>query len=379
MEPGYEIGRVAGVRVSVHWSLVVIWWLLTWSLATVLLPESVGDRSPILYWLTGGLTALGLLGCLLAHELSHAVVARRHGVETDAITLWVLGGVAQMRENASSPRAELVIAGIGPVTSLALAAASWSMALVFEALGPSLVAAAFGWLSVVNLVLAVFNLLPGLPLDGGRVLHAVLWRRSGDRLRSTQTTATVGRALGYGLIALGVLEFTAGYWNGLWLLFVGWFLVSAATAEANTDRLRANLGDLRVAEVMTPDPDVAADWMSVQDLLDGHVLRMRHSTFPVHDRNGRLSGLVTLDRIKTVPPSERTETAVTAIAIPISEVPVATPDERFVDLLPRLAASSGRRALVLRSDAPDEQRLVGIITPTDVTRAVEVTSMVNQA
>lgn len=379
MEPGYEIGRIAGVRVSVHWSVLVIWWLLTWSLATVLLPERVSDRSPFLYWLTGGLTALGLLTCLLVHELSHAVAARRQGVETEAITLWALGGMAQMREESPTPRAELVIAGIGPVTSLVVAAAAWSVAALLEALGSTLVAAAFSWLSVVNLVLAVFNLLPGLPLDGGRVLHAVLWRRSGDRLRSTQTTATVGRALGYGLIALGVLEFTAGLWNGLWLVLIGWFLVSAATAEASTEQLRGVLGNLRVAEVMTPDPDVVADWMSVQDLLDGYVLRLKHSTFPVRDRSGHLSGLVTLDGIKAVPPSARTETAVAAIAVPISDVPVAEPDERFVDLLGRLAVGSGRRALVLRSVGPEEPRLVGIITPTDIARAIEVQSLASLA
>jgi Zn-dependent protease/CBS domain-containing protein len=375
VESGFEIGRIAGVRVSLHWSLLVIWWLLTWSLATVLLPEGVGGQPEVLYWITAGLTAIGLLACVLVHELSHAIVARHHGVETDAITLWVLGGVAQLREESPSPRAELAISGVGPVTSLALAAAIWSSSLVFDTLGLALVATALGWLALVNVVLAVFNLLPGLPLDGGRVLHALLWRRTGDRARATQATATAGRSLGYGLIAFGVLQFSAGYWNGVWLAFVGWFLVSAASAEASTDRLRGALGDLRVRDVMTDHPDVAPDWISVEDLLDHHVLRLRHSTFPVHDAAGRLTGLVTLARIKTLPPDRRRSVPVAAIAAPIAEVTTAEPGERFFDLLPRLASGGDRRALVLDAPLADGGRLVGIITPTDVARAIELASM----
>ena len=367
------LGRIAGIRVGVHWSVFAIWWLLAWSLSTEVLPDAAPGSSRGTYWVTAALAALVLLGCLLAHELSHALVARRHGVATEAITLWVFGGVAQLRGEAPTPSTELRIAAAGPAASFGLAAAAGIVLGVLEALGASdLATAAVSWLVTVNVVLAVFNLLPGFPLDGGRVLHAWLWRRSGDRLAATRRAARVGRGFGYGLIGLGVLEFTSGYWSGLWLVFIGWFLTSAATAESEQGGLRDALADVRVLDVMTPDPDTAPDWITVQDLLDGYVLRLRHSTFPVYDRHRTLSGLATLAGIKSVPPAKRSSTPVSTIAVPIADVPATGPGELLLDLMGRSPASRHGRVLVF--DHPGGQ-LVGIVTPSDVARAVEYAAL----
>lgn len=375
MEPSLQLGEIAGVKVGAHWSVLAIWWLLTWSLATALLPDAAGGHSDLAYWLTGSVAAVALLGCLLAHELSHALVARRHGVGTEAITLWAFGGVAQLREEAPSPRAEFAIAAVGPATSFGLAALAAVLLVVLDLLGtPDLVLTAVSWLAVVNVVLALFNLLPGVPLDGGRVLHAHLWARSGDRRAAVRTAARLGRGLGYALIAVGLLEFTAGYWQGLWLVFIGWFLLSAATAEAQLSGLKDDLDGLTAADIMTTDPVLAPDWLSVQELLDDHVLRHRHSTFPIHDRRGHLTGLVTLADIKAVPSTQRATTPVTDIASPIDELSVAGPAEPVLELLTRFGASRHRRVLVLDDDAPGG-RPVGIITPTDVARTLEFAAL----
>lgn len=296
---------------------------------------------------------------------------------TEGITLWALGGVAQLSDEPPSPRAEFLIATAGPATSLGLAGAAGIVYAALDPVGsPELAIAAVGWLALINAVLAVFNLLPAYPLDGGRVLHSWLWWRSGDRVAAIRSAARIGRGFGYGLIALGVLEFTSGYWTGLWMVIIGWFLVSAATAESQVGGLRDALADLRVADVMTPRPDLAPDWISAQQLLDDHVMRLRHSSFPVHDRDGNLTGLATLAGIKATPAGERGSTPVSALATPLDDVTVAGPDEPLIDLLSRLPASRNRRALVLADDQrPRSDRLVGIVTPTDVTRALEYAAL----
>lgn len=379
MEANLNLGRILGIRVGVHWSVLVIWWLLTWSLATTLLPDTVEDESTGAYWVTAGLTAVALLGCLLAHELSHAVVARRHGVSTESITLWALGGVAQLKEDSPSPRSELLIAGAGPAMSLALAAGAFVVSLSLGLVGaPELVLAGIGWLALVNVVLAVFNLLPGIPLDGGRILHALLWWRSKDRGAATRSAAQAGRVFGYFLIGLGVIEITSGYWTGLWFILIGWFLLSAATAERQFGSLRHALGEGTVGDVMSPDPDTAPDWVSVADLLEDHVLRFRHSTFPVRDRHGRVTGLVTLDDIKRVEPAERGTTVVSDVATPLDQVTTVEASMPIIELMTHLATAGRgreRRALVIDYDPVLGQRIVGIVTPTDIARAVEIGSL----
>ncbi|MDZ7676091.1 MAG: site-2 protease family protein [Acidimicrobiales bacterium] len=379
MEMNLSLGRIAGIRVGIHWSVLVIWWLLTWSLATTLLPDTVEAESTGAYWVAAGLTAIGLLGCLLAHELSHAVMARRHGVSTESITLWALGGVAQLKEDSPSPRSELLIAGAGPAMSFALAAGAFAISLGLGLVGaPDLVLAGISWLALVNVVLAVFNLLPGIPLDGGRILHALLWWRSKDRVAATRSAAQAGRIFGYVLIGLGVIEITSGYWTGLWLVLIGWFLLSAATAERQFGTLRHTLGEATVADVMSPHPATAPDWVSTADLLDDYVLRFRHSSFPLRDREGRVTGLVTLDDVRRVEPAERATTAVSDIATPLDQVTTVEASLPIVELMTRLTTSGRgqqRRALVVDHDTVHGERIVGIVTPTDIARAVEIGSL----
>jgi Zn-dependent protease/CBS domain-containing protein len=363
-----RVRRIAGFELRIHWSTLVIFGLLVWSLATVRLPEQTPGASQTAYLMAALISGLAFYGALLAHETSHALVARREGMEVESLTLWVLGGMAALRGEPRTPGADLRIAAVGPAISLALAAAFALLAAgVGAAGGPELVVATLGWLAGINGVLGIFNLVPAAPLDGGRILRAALWAWRGDRSWAAIAAGRAGQVFGYLLIGLGFLGLFSPRAGGFWFLLLGWFLVNAARAEEVQTVLRDALGDVRVASVMTPDPLTAPADANVADLLDDYVLRTRHNAFPVRDATGRPVGLVTLSRLRTVPPDRRGVTRVAEVACPVEELATARLSDRLVDLLPRLNACGEGRALVV-----DDGRLVGIVTPADVTRAVEV-------
>ena len=372
MEESFRLGRIAGIRVGVNWSVLVIFWLISWSLAGAVLPQQAPGRPPGSYWLAGLATAVLFFVSLLAHELGHALVARRAGLRVEGITLWLFGGVARLEGESRDPATELRIAGVGPLISLAVAAVAGLLALAADAVGASpLVVAALAWLARINAMLALFNLIPAAPLDGGRVLRALVWRRTGDRRRAVTVAARAGRLFGYLLIGIGLVEFAfSANFGGLWFVFLGWFLLSAARAEESGARLREALDGIRVRDVMTPDPVAGPGWYTVDGFLEEYVLRHRHSAFPVNSFDGALVGLVTLARLKTVPSGQRAATRVEAVACPLAEVPIANPDELLLDLLPRLRGCSDGRALVMA-----DGRLAGIVSPTDIARTLELAAI----
>jgi Zn-dependent protease/predicted transcriptional regulator len=367
--PGsFSLGRVAGVPLRVHWSVVIIMALIAWGLTSSVFPQSYPGRPEWAYVVTGVAAAVVFLLALLAHEAAHAVVARRDGVQVQSITLWLFGGVAQLDGEADDPGAELRIAGAGPLVSLLLGLAFLALAAVLAAAGvQGLLVGALSWLAWINLLLAVFNVLPGAPLDGGRLLRAALWKWRGDRAWAAVAASRAGRALGMVLIAVGLAEFfLSTAVGGLWLALVGWFVLGAAGAELRSARLGAQLAGVRVGDVMTPFPDTAPPDLSVAEFVDRHLFAHRHSTFPLAE-HGRPVGLVTLNRVRTLTPEERYRTSLAQIACPMSDVPVASPGEPLTELIPRLNRGDDGRALVL----DDDGHLIGIVSPADVTRAID--------
>ena len=254
MKQTIRLGRVAGIPVGMHWSVAVIVALIAGILGTQVLPQMAPGEPTAVYWAVAVPGALLFVAALLAHELAHAFVARRARVGVRSITLWALGGVAELTDDPPTARADLRIAVAGPATSLAAAAVFGALAALVQAAGgPRILGAAFIWLCVMNALLAVFNLLPGAPLDGGRILRALLWMRHGDRSRAARTAATAGRIVGGALAGLGLFEvFGWGDASGLWLLIIGFFLITAATAEADAQIATDALGGLLVRDVMTP-------------------------------------------------------------------------------------------------------------------------------
>lgn len=371
MDENLRLGRIAGIRVGMSWSLLVVFWLITWSLATEAFPREAPGRSDAAYWITGVVAAVLFFSSLLAHEMGHALLARRSGIAVEGITLWLFGGVARLGGEAPDARSELRVAVVGPAISLAVGLVFASLALLIDALGaPELFSAGPAWIGRINILLAIFNLAPAYPLDGGRVLRGVLWLRHGDRIKATMTAARAGRFFGWLLISLGLLEFLAGgTLGGVWFVFLGWFLLTAARAEIEGVLVRDLLRDTRVRTVMTPDPLTVAPDLSVEGLLEEYTLRHRCSAFPVVDRSGLLTGLVTLAHMKGVSPDRRRELTVEDIASPIVTVPTAGPDDRLVDILTHIA-SGDSKVLVI-----DQGRLVGIVTTTDITRELEWAAM----
>lgn len=365
MNENLRLGQIAGIRIGINWSVLAIFFLIAFGLAAGRFPLQFPGHTAQAYVIAGLAAAVLFMASLLAHEVSHAVVARSSGVEVEGITLWLFGGVARLSGEAPDAGAELRIAGVGPLVSVAAGGAFFLLAVGSATLGlPGLVVAVFQWLALINVVLAVFNLVPAAPLDGGRILRAYLWHRRGDRVGAAITAARAGRVFGFLLVGLGLLELVAGAGlGGLWLVLIGWFLVNAASAEEQYAKVQGTLGDVRVREVMSPDPVSAPGSLRVDEFVDRFVFHHRFSAFPLVDDGGRPLGLVTLNRVKQVPWDRRTTTLVADIACPADEVPLADPDEPLADLLIRMAGCEDGRALVV-----DGGRVVGIVSPTDVAR-----------
>lgn len=361
------LGRVSGVPVRLHWSVLLIMALIAWALAGQAFPTAYPGRSGALYAGYGIAAAAVFLLCLFAHEVSHAIVARRHGVPVDSITLWLFGGVARLGGEAGDPGAELRIAGVGPLVSLLLGLSFLAVGAALDAAGTTgLLVGALSWLAWINILIAGFNILPGAPLDGGRLLRAALWRWRGDRVWAAETASRAGRGLGTVLIALGLAEVLLyDAVSGLWLALIGWFILGAAGSELQATRMQSALAGVRVRDVMTPSPDTAPPNITVGELIDRYLFAHRHSTFPLVE-DGRPVGLVTLARVKAVPAPERYRTPLRAIACPMDEVATATADEPLVALLPRLGRADDSRALVV-----DGGLLTGIVSPTDIARAID--------
>lgn len=372
MQEHLRLGTIAGIPVGINISVLVIVALLVFGVAFGQLPMVVPDRSTAAYLVAGLIGATVFLASLLAHELSHALVARRQGVEVEGITLWMLGGVAKLRGEAPTPGAELAIAAVGPAISLLLGLGFGLLAVVVHGLlGLGLVTAVLAWLALINVVLGVFNLAPAAPLDGGRILRALLWWRRGDPVAAAVTAAGAGRLFGFLLVTLGLVQvlLLPGL-GGLWLILVGFFIVNAAAAEGQAAQVRSGLAGLRVADVMSADPVSVPAHLSVDEAVDGYVLPNRFSSFPIVGPDGSPVGLLTLPHVKAVPRGAWGHTSVQRIATPLSEVVTAAPESSLIELLPALGGSAEGRALVLCN-----QRVVGIVSPTDLARALDRSSL----
>ncbi len=369
MNENLSLGRIFGIHVGLNWSLLVVAALIAWSLATSLLPSASPGQTSGAYWTAGVVSAFVFLASLLAHELAHSVVAMRRGVKVEGITLWLFGGVSRFSSDTASPGAQALITFVGPLTSLVLGVLFY---LVAVAAGggahPGLFSATLAWLGYINISLGVFNLVPAFPLDGGRLLQSLIWLRTGDRLRATRIAARIGMLFAYLLTAYGLATFifAGSLIGGVWSVFLGWFLLSAARSEEVGGLIRQALAGIAVAQVMTPNPVQAPDDISVEDALHGYVLASRHSTFPTHDAAGRLSGLLTLTALKNVEPGARPTTLIRQIICPLEKVSTASPADPISNLLAVSDGCSEGRTLVV-----DGGRLVGIISPSDINRLLQ--------
>jgi Zn-dependent protease len=366
MTASIRFGRIAGIPVGANWSALLIALLFAWSLGGELLPAQVPGLAPAAYWLAGAAGAGLFLASLLAHEIGHALVARRAGLRVRGITLWLLGGVAQLEDEPASPRDELRVAIVGPAISLALAGAFGVAAAALSVVGaPALLVVVAAWLALGNVALGVFNLLPAAPLDGGRVLRGLLWRRHGNRVRAAVTATRAGVWVGTGLVAYGLLGAFTGWGIGtLWTALVGWFLVIAARQERELALLGGGLDrGLRAAQVMTPAPAVAPAWFTVDAFLRNYVEPWQAAALPLRGFDGHPAGVVTAAALYAVPADRRHIVRAGDVAIPMSALVLVGPDEPVADLATRLAG--GRTVAAVVSGG----QLLGLITAADLARA----------
>jgi Zn-dependent protease/predicted transcriptional regulator len=367
MRQSFSLGRISGIRIGVNWSVLVIVALLAYGLAVGQFPAAAPRRPEAEYVVAAVITAAAYIASLLAHELAHSLVARRNRLEVEGITLWLLGGVSRLSGEIPDPGAEVRVAGVGPLVSLVLGGVFLVLAWVVHASGvQGVVVAALAWLGAINVLLAVFNVIPAAPLDGGRLLRAVLWRITRDRFKSEAWSARAGQVFGWALVVVAAyLVLARREYNWIWFALLGWFLISAATAENQQAVLQSRLRTVAVRQIMTANPATVPASATVAEFLNDYLPWHRHSAFPVV-ADGQTVGLVTLHRINQVPAGERGQTTLRDAACPLSEVARATPDEPVANVLPRLNACSEGRVLVFA-----DGQLAGIVSPADVSRALE--------
>jgi Zn-dependent protease/predicted transcriptional regulator len=359
----FTIGHIAGIRVGVHWSWLVVFALFVWTLSTGVFPRTNPDLSDNTHLGMAFVAAVLFFVSVLLHELGHALQARREGVEIDGITLWLFGGVATLKGAWQSAGAELRIAVAGPVVSLVLAIFFLGAALTE---GPQEVDGVVAWLGFVNLSLLVFNLVPAVPLDGGRILHAILWAVRADFGWAARVASAIGRGFGYVLIGVGVAMFVfQGSFSGAWLVFMGWFLLAAASAEARYSAARQALDGLTVGDLMTLAPVSVPPDLTLGRFMDDVVWNHRFTTYPVVE-DGRPVGLLPFRCVAEVPRAEWEEKRVRDCMLGLDSVPVLAPEEDALDALAELSQDGIHRGLVVQGD-----RLVGLLSITDLARALE--------
>jgi Zn-dependent protease len=362
------LGRIGGIDIGVHWSVIVVAGLLGFGLAGSVLPTTAPGQSGLAYALAAVALTLLFFAGLVAHELAHALVARRHGIVVPRITLWLLGGVSELDDEPRTPRAELLITAAGPLTSLAFGGIAVAGAMIVHSLGAStLTVTALVWLAGINIILGLFNLLPGAPLDGGRIVHAVLWHLRGDRVAAQVAADRAGVVLGFVFAGLGLVEVLfAANLSGLWLLLLAWFLISAANAESADVRIRAALNGHVVGDLMTTEPVCGYSGQTVNAFVARVAASSRHRTYPVVDLDRRVVGVVHLVDLARVPKAWRDHHHVAEFARPATPVSPADP-----------AIAAAKVVSVANPLVPvvEHGELIGVVSLGDLNRAVELAAL----
>ncbi len=328
LKSAIRIASIGGISINIHVSWILIFILVTWSLAAGYFPFNYPDWSPNLYWTVGLATSVLFFVSVLLHELAHSVVARARGLPVHDITLFIFGGVAHLEDEPETAATEFVMALVGPLTSMALGISFGALGLAARGVSEPLSALGF-WLGGINLLLAFFNMIPGFPLDGGRVLRSVLWQITGNLQRSTRWASRVGQVVAYLFILLGIWRIFTGDWvGGLWIAFIGWFLDNAASSSYQQMTVRNLLAGHKVKEVMSREcleigPDTTLD-----RLVNEHMLPRGARCFPVVE-GGRVRGLLTLHNIKGVSQDRWSHTTVHEVMTPLDGLKRVGPDEEL--------------------------------------------------
>jgi Zn-dependent protease/CBS domain-containing protein len=366
---GFALFRIAGIQVRADPSWLVIVLLIWWSLSAGYFPRAHPEAGAAASWAAGLLAALLFFASLLLHELSHSLVARRYGHDVRSITLFLFGGAAEMSSEPEDPGTELRIAAAGPLASFALAAVFGLGVRLLPPATPDLLAGVVGYLAWVNLALGVFNLLPGFPLDGGRILRALIWRRTGSLRKASRVSTQAGKGLGLGLALLGGVQiFSGALVGGIWLVLIGLFARGLAETSYQSLLLREQLEAVSVADVMVREPVTVGADLPLDRLVDDYILGRGFRGFPVVE-DGRALGLISVDRVRGVPAAERPQQRVRDHLEPLDTAHRVTPETPLLEALESMGSLGLERLLVMR---PGSSELLGLLTKTGLVRFVEL-------
>lgn len=357
--------RIAGIDVGIHYSWLVIFGLVTWSLAAGLLPEAIPGISTTEAWILGAIGALLLFASVLIHELAHSLVAKARGLDARSITLFIFGGVSNLAGEAKRPLTEFIVAIVGPIASFAVAGLAF---LVVNVTDDQRADALFQYLAFVNVLLGLFNLIPGFPLDGGRVLRSVAWSITGNLRRATELAANLGKLVAYGFLAWGFLQILVdrNLLGGIWIAVIGWFLHGAASSTLNQVILDTRLRRVRVGDVLRPDPTTVPPGLPLTQLIDEVLLPGNRRAVPVA-LDGRLVGMVTISDLVDVPLVDRSTARVSDVMGGRSGVVTVSPVDTLSYAIELLGKHEFEQLPVLEGE-----RLVGSLTRADVMRQLQL-------
>ena len=366
MPGSFRLGTFAGIDIYINYSWLIILVFLIWSLATNWFAVLYPGWSPALYWITSTIAALLLFVSVLLHELAHSVVARARGLSVKNITLFIFGGVSNIEQEPKSPGVEFQVAIVGPLVSILLGGLAFLLLLPLRGSNTP-VAATLGYLAITNVVLGIFNLVPGFPLDGGRVLRSIVWRISGSLRTATRAATLTGQVIAYLFILAGIWLFFGGnVFNGIWIGFIGWFLLSSAQSANSQVMLQSMFQGVKVAEVMIPDPVTVPANISLQKLVDDYFLpRGLRSALVV--QGDQLAGLITLGDIRHTPREDWTQTPVGSIMIPLERLHAVSPQQNLNDVLPLMVGGDVNQLPVTQ-----DGQVVGVVTREAIMRYLEV-------
>jgi Zn-dependent protease/CBS domain-containing protein len=366
MKGAIRLGSIRGIEIGVHYNWLLIFFLVAWSLAMGYFPQSYLGWTQLVYWTTGVIASILLFVSVLLHELAHSFVAQARGLPVRSITLFIFGGVSNIVREAENPRTEFAMAVVGPLSSLVIAGVFYGLFLVVpNKLDP--LAALLSYLALINAFLAVFNLIPGFPLDGGRVLRSIIWGATGNLVKATNIAATVGRLFGWGLIGVGLFQILRGnFLGGLWIAFIGWFLSNAADSSRQETTVQEYLKGFKVKDVMTPNPQTISPGATVLEVVQGIFSQYHRRAVPVA-RDGKLVGIVTLTNIRGLPQEKWAITPVEAI---MTKAPLqcVSPEDDLARAMAMIAEQDVNQVLVCTDSG-----LVGIISRADIIRHLQYT------
>ena len=374
MKGSMTLGKIRGIKIEINISWIVIFSLITFMMASSYFPSLYPGMNPIVYWGLGIFIAVLMLVSILLHELSHSIVSIHLGIKVRSITLFIFGGLAQIEEEPNDPIKEMKIAIAGPAMSLVLFVMFTFLANLLLFMGiREIYTVPFSYVGGVNLILAIFNLVPAFPLDGGRVLRAILWYYKGSLQFATKIASSMGDLFGYFLIFVGLYWALSGnVINGLWFVFIGWFIKQLSQSSYQNMMMNDLFTKIHVREFMTRDLIVVKDFTSVEDLVENYFYKHKYVCFPVV-RNESVLGLVTIESVKKIERDMWNQTSVGAITELLREDLIASPDETVISAMKKLFANQIGRMVVI-----EDGKLIGIISRTDILNYIRVYSELHQ-